>query len=146
MSELYEISLFRTRPFSLGYFCAPPYYPCERVELRDSFKIGDVWSGIDANKVSNMINYMSDVTECGNCVGKHLCSICPALISEKEPNCYNDVRIQEHCRGIHGDLSSKLQQYISLLETHPHIFQDNAPDITELEWISNIYFLHGNQS
>ena len=26
MSELYEISLFRTRPFSLGYFCAPPYF------------------------------------------------------------------------------------------------------------------------
>ena len=26
MSELYEISLFRTRPFSLGYFCAPPKY------------------------------------------------------------------------------------------------------------------------
>jgi uncharacterized protein len=122
------------------------YYPCERVELRDSFKIGNVWSGIDADKVSNMINYMSDVTECGNCVGKRLCSICPASITETDLNGYSDIRIQEHCRSISDELGTQLGQYVSLMESQPDIFPDSTSnEMLDSDWLSNVFFLHDAQ-
>jgi hypothetical protein len=117
------------------------YFPCERVELRDSFKIGDVWSGLDANKVSIMVNYMSEVTQCGSCVGKHLCSICPAMITGTNANSYSDIRIQQHCRKISEDLSNQLMQYVSSIEIQPGIFPDSDSNQEELDWISNVYFI-----
>ena len=120
------------------------YYPCERVEFRDSFKIGDVWSGVDAKKVSKMVNYMSEVTECGKCVGKNLCGVCPAIITESKTNQYSDLRIKSHCQTISNDLIKQLSQYVSLLKKQPNFFvkpSDIDVSLGNSEWTKHVSFI-----
>ena len=86
-------------PGAVRLYCSTGghYFPCEKVEFSESLKIGNVWSGIDSQKVERMINFMEEATDCINCVGKHLCVACPDYITESTPGVFSDTHIKKGC-------------------------------------------------
>ncbi|GHT41090.1 hypothetical protein FACS189454_08510 [Planctomycetales bacterium] len=118
------------------------YFPCERVETNDALKIGDVWAGIDADKSLELINFMSDVTSCGSCAGKHLCGICPSSIAKSDAEDRKDLLIQKHCEVFVGGIKDRLAEYAWLMENgivNFDKFIEQEP--ARKDWLSDVKFV-----
>jgi uncharacterized protein len=117
------------------------YFPCEKMETSNSLKIGEVSSGIDVLKVQQIINYMSEVTNCSYCTGKHLCGICPTSITEILPNIMTDSIIQQDCKKLCNILPGRLQEYVSLMEKDSNVFEHMELETSSDDWLSNVFFI-----
>jgi hypothetical protein len=124
------------------------YYPCERVETSNAnLCIGNVWTGIDAHRVKSIIDYMIDVTNCVDCTGKHLCSLCPSSITKNDIDELCDVEIQRHCCEHARSVEANLIDYTTIMEMYPHkldsIIESNNHIMNEVlrdDWVSDLYF------
>ncbi len=131
-------------PGAVRLYCSTKgdYFPCEKVETSESLKIGNVNIGIDASRVERMIQYMSETTDCNNCAGKHICSICPSQITESSPGEIRDSLIRETCQKHLERQPQLLQEYVSLMEINPSVFdQGSKPDTEQKDWLSEVGFL-----
>jgi uncharacterized protein len=117
------------------------YFPCEKVETSNSLKIGEVSSGIDVSKVQRIIDYMSEVTNCSYCTGKHLCGMCPTSITETLPNIMTDSIIQQECKKLCNILPYRLQEYVSLMEQDSNVFEHIELETSSDDWLSNVFFI-----
>jgi len=124
------------------------YYPCERVETSNTnLCIGNVWTGIDAGKVRSMIDYMIDVTNCEDCTGKHLCSICPSSMTNNHLEELCDAEILRHCYDHPRAVMTNLIDYTTIMEVYPSkldaILESNshvASEILQDDWVSDLQF------
>ncbi len=135
-------------PGAVKLFCSTEgyYYPCEKTETSDSLNIGDVWSGIDSEKVESMINYFSEVTECSTCKAKRICSLCPAHITENKMRKRSATLISEACEKRRHKISLEIARYISLMERCPTLFSDvfgdSSSDGYDDDWLRKIFFVY----
>jgi len=115
------------------------YFPCEKVENTSLLCIGDVWSGIDSEKVEGLINSMSELVDCNNCKAKRLCSICPNDISER--NFSFGSHMQNHCQSIVSDVERVLREYMGLIEKKPDLFESIQWGTVCDDWLREVYFI-----
>jgi uncharacterized protein len=124
LSEFLPIFFMRKRydeiPMKGGGFCIPAvrkiyvsidgnYFPCERVDETDnSLTIGNVFDGLDIEKVYNLIIEAEkfSINNCKDCFAAGFCSICYAS--------FKDIDIKETCNKIRSNFIASLQNYLDL--------------------------------
>jgi len=104
-------------PGAVRLFCDVDgnYFPCEKVETSEQLRIGNVSAGIDVSKVAEMISYMSSVTNCEVCLGKHLCSICPSSMTQTDLGRPSDKLISKECEVFPDQLRALLTEYTEIM-------------------------------
>ncbi|MDR1383384.1 MAG: hypothetical protein LBJ67_06005 [Planctomycetaceae bacterium] len=118
------------------------YYPCEKVETSDILCIGNVWSGIDTEKVYGLIEYLGNIADCNNCVGKFLCAICPISITEGKNHSMSPVLVNRKCEYTLNRVHVYLQKYTDIMETMPSLLDNIYSDMSHGDdWLEDVYFL-----
>lgn len=121
------------------------YYPCEKVETSEPLRIGNVSSGIDAERVKKMIAFMGSVTDCEDCSGKHLCSICPSRITQTDTGESSSRLIQKECEELAERLLPLLKEYTEIMEKDEHFFDgvysSNANSEKSTDWLTDVSFV-----
>ena len=89
-----------------------------------------------------MIAYMGSVTDCENCLGKHLCSICPSSITHTEDGQPNSRYIQNECGELTDRLRSLLKEYTEIMERDEHFFDEKyTSDENSSDWLTDVSFV-----
>lgn len=114
------LTAYRCFPGAVRTFCSTEgdLFPCERTETGELFKLGDAGSGVNVNKAIQLTEVARLIGDCGNCVAKRLCTLCPAVISELNGSGMADgVDFQETCQGLIATARAQLIDYTSIMET-----------------------------
>jgi uncharacterized protein len=106
------------------------YWPCERVCESDYLKIGDVWNGVDARRVHQLLNDWANLNkeECQYCWCLRTCQVgCWQNVSDgSRPT----TRLKKQACARHRQQMHRLLiRYCSVLEENPHAF-DFTKNIT----------------
>jgi uncharacterized protein len=135
---------YRCFPGSARTFCSAQgiLYPCERTETGELFKLGDIINGVDFNSANRIMEISRLLGDCGNCVTKRSCHLCPSSVSENKNSGGADaLKYQKECRGEIGNLISVLTKYTSVMETNKDkvnkILQKQVND----DWLNDVVFL-----
>lgn len=99
------------------------YYPCERIPEHERFKIGDIYQGIDANKVYKLVErfFNCNKKQCENCWCIRMCQVgCYANITGE--NKLTSVFKQNACTKHRKDKHEAIVNYCSILEQNPNAF------------------------
>ena len=62
------------------------YHICERVDSSERFTIGDVWNGLNTDKINNLLAWYSTLVDCPNCSSKKICDHCFASVLDADQN------------------------------------------------------------
>jgi uncharacterized protein len=97
------------------------YYPCERV-VGDDFRIGDVETGIQAERVKRLIkNYMFlSAPDCFNCWAVRLCRMCFSMARKGGHMDRDRKRLQ--CDAERRNMHQALVTYMKIMEQNPEGF------------------------
>ena len=104
-------------------------YSCEKTAFGELFVLGNAASDVDANRSYTLVEKMRINCDCGNCVIKGLCGMCPAQLKESEehPGTLDIAHLLETCQKRMADRSvaARLASYTEIM--------DNNADV--LDWI-----------
>jgi uncharacterized protein len=130
-------------PGAVRLYCAVEgtFYPCEKVEAIPHLCIGNIENGIDHQRVSAMIEYLGNETECDACAGKEFCSICPNYVTENNKGEFDRVLIANYCARIAENSVSKLVSYTKIMENQPSLFDIYKTESTGDDWLPHIQFV-----
>jgi uncharacterized protein len=134
----------RCLPGSLRIFCSADgiLYPCERTETGKSFELGNAEDGVDLYRAIRMTEAVRLLGDCGNCVARQFCAICPAWASELEDSGrQNALAFQRQCQMTRNNLQKQLAEYTTAMEANPgvvgKILQKGKTD----DWVSDVRFI-----
>ena len=110
-------------PGALRLFCSAEgdYYPCERVENHEFFRLGNVQNGFDSARAAELLHSTCLRNNCDLCTANRLCQICPAVISIKDDK-IDTKKLSETCRSTVTSLKHSLMLYTSIMEKNPDAF------------------------
>ena len=112
----------RCHPDASRTFCSSRgvLYPCEKMNAADVGKLGDAQSGIDVRVAVQLTELVRLLGDCGNCVARKLCPICPASLSELNGSGIVDAKaFQAKCHLIMGSvLRTNLKEYTTFMEAN----------------------------
>ena len=116
-------------------------FPCERSETGELFQIGDASNGLNAISAVRLTENFRLLADCGNCVAKRLCSICPAYITECTDTGKADATaFQENCKEMIKYLSVRLERYTYLMESNRDGIDMVWPKEPSDDWLLDINF------
>jgi uncharacterized protein len=99
------------------------YWPCERVCESEYLKIGDVWTGVEAHKVHQLLGDWTNLNnrECQYCWCLPTCQVgCWQNVSDgTRPTV---LLKKQACAGHRREKHELLVRYCSILEENPHAF------------------------
>ena len=89
------------------------FYLCEKVLERKEFIIGDIYTGIDKNKVDQLLN-IGKLTEtrCMSCWASRFCNICAAYCNDVETDRITSQQKHLECDRQEAKSLLFLKQYI----------------------------------
>lgn len=102
--------------------CEGTFFPCERVsESSDSMKIGSVYSGIDVQKCSKLLN-IGKISEerCKKCWAFWFCNLCAGDADDLQG--LSENVLQQQCVEVKKGVDNMLKDYCALRE-NGHDFQ-----------------------
>lgn len=105
------------------YVCANGNFKiCEKVS--DSFNIGDVYSGLDFEKICSLLNQFQrfKLKRCENCEISHMCTVC------FHDCCIDEYAIvsQNFCSTTKQAAQQFLAQYVNISEQNPFAYDDQT--------------------
>lgn len=117
----------------LGGLCVPgadkifvntdgTFYVCEQVEGNKNMCIGDVWNGVDVNRVLAMISkyHALGCDDCYHCWLNGICHICFSHVVSD--GAYDEKMRRENCLNIRNTYHRLLTVYCSVMEKNPEAF------------------------
>lgn len=120
-------------------------YPCERIDFNKLTEIGDALNDISVDKVDDVLIEMVRLScDCGNCIIRQICTLCPAQLSEsRESPGYPDfLALQRTCADYASQpaIAARLAQYTGVLEVNPKVFDRVYPPITgeQEDWLNDV--------
>jgi hypothetical protein len=139
-----EVICYRCFPGSVRLFCSVEgnYYPCEKVDDADSPLLGNVWEGFDGSRADKLSAFPGDFADCGNCVIKRLCTVCPSIIRGFQATKGADSAIlRRRCETLKEERIAALITYTSMMERNPSAF-DTLTDEGGLarSWVKDLRF------
>jgi len=74
-----------------------------------------------------------EITDCGNCVAKSFCSICPGAIFETKDGRLDTIIFQNECKTAIKNLPDLLTEQLKIMERYPNLFdvvliEDDTPN------------------
>ena len=99
--------------------------PCEKVG--DSLIIGNVFNGLDFTKIRDILNELNNkaINNCSKCSISKLCTLCYKNFQSVDGAINVD---RKWCRKEMADKKYMLEEYISLLEKNPTLFEEMTTD------------------
>jgi uncharacterized protein len=99
-------------------------FPCERTQTTELFQIGNTEKGIQVEKGIHLAEAVRMLSDCGNCVCKQICSLCPAVIQIRQNTDGPDgMAFQKDCLGRIIDLHEQLQDYTTVMEKNQEVVE-----------------------
>ena len=98
------------------------YFPCERIETSPSLCIGDVDSGLDAERVWDLMDQYASVIgeDCRRCWAVRLCRMC--FVHAVRDGRFDLEKTRENCELQRRRLHLSLVRYSTILESDPEAF------------------------
>ncbi|MCE5301652.1 MAG: radical SAM protein [Planctomycetaceae bacterium] len=131
-------------PGATRTFCSAQgiLYPCEKTETGKLFELGDANADVNVERVISLMEQVRLLGDCGNCVARRLCGVCPAMSSEQgDSGDANRLAFRGICQSKIGDLTTKaLQEYTTIMERNQEILDDVLPTTESEDWLSDIRF------
>lgn len=118
---------YKCYPGATRTFCSTDgvLYPCERTETGVLFQLGDARNGVDVGRAIRLAEMARHLSDCGNCIAKKLCSLCPAVISElKDAGIADSLAFQKTCQRIVASLPARLKEYTTAMEMNREIVDE----------------------
>ena len=132
-------------PGVLRLFCSSDgiYYPCERVDQSPCYSVGNVWEGLDIQKMTELTNMPLGLCNCANCCGKHICGMCLTDIQNDATKTKLLIHEQK-CQSSLQRIENALIDYTSVMEKRPDAFAtlDEMSDGDPLEWLRKMKVLY----
>lgn len=136
---------YRCYPGTTRTFCSTDgaLYACEKTETGGLFQLGDVHGGVDVGRVIRLCERIRHLGDCGNCVAKKLCSLCPAVVSELEgAGIVDSMAFQKRCRRIVANLPALLEEYTTAMEVNQEIVDELLPREGQTgDWSEDVRFV-----
>jgi len=131
-------------PGATRTFCSATgkYYPCERIETNSFTELGDVETGIDAHRSIRLLDIFHSLADCGNCVARNLCSICPAAIYEIENKHVDTIAFQNECETMIKNLPNLLAEYTEIMERDPNLLDAVLKEDSTPHWSKELKFYY----
>lgn len=133
---------YRCYAGSTRTFCSTQglLYPCERTETGPLFQMGDAENGVDADRAGCLMEEVRLLSDCGNCVAKRFCTVCPSVVSELADSGRADAwAMQKECVRQIGSLQLTLEYYTLAMETNPAAMDDMCNgDQESFDWLEEI--------
>ena len=99
------------------------YRICERVDNSETYRLGNVWDGLDVGKLKRTMELRRHFGDCGNCPSLKICDICYARISETDaPHLGYDPWFDKQCLQIRKRSVEMLRYYTEIMESNPDAF------------------------
>lgn len=149
-SPVIHISCF---PGAVRTYCSMKgdLYPCERCGFNNIFKIGRFDSGLDVEKICQvLINYTIIACDCNNCIYNQLCQLCPSyLVAEYPESAWPDSwMLQKTCKRLSSSKSliMVLQEYTEIMEKNSNVLDWLCPKSFSnhkysADWLNDIYIV-----
>jgi hypothetical protein len=103
------------------------------------FQLGNAANGVDGNRALKLMELARLVADCGNCVARRLCPVCPAALSELSSGVANARAFQKLCATTIDTLLTRLEQYTTTMERNATIVDAILPEQEEtVDWLRNI--------
>ncbi len=116
------------------------YRVCERVDDSLAYRLGDVWTGLDANKMRRTLELRRHFGDCANCVSLNTCDICYARIpcSDMVSGGF-DPGFERMCHQNRESARTLLTAYTEIMEVNPKAFDrpqtDRKPTFKEMLYV-----------
>ena len=105
------------------------YRVCERVDNSEIYRLGDVWTGLDAAKMRRTMEMRRHFGDCANCVSLNLCNICYARIFHGDAAGEGfDSGFEATCLQTRRETITLLTAYTEIMEVNPKAFERPATD------------------
>ncbi|MDR1965049.1 MAG: radical SAM protein [Planctomycetaceae bacterium] len=104
------------------------YRICERIDHSNTYILGNVWSGLDRDKMERTMSLRRHFGDCGNCHALKVCDICYARIPESDAmESGFDPFFDLQCQRTRETTSLLLQTYTEIMERNKKAFE-RPPD------------------
>jgi len=111
------------------------YYICEKVEGNSNMKVGDIDSGVDVNRVKDMVKDYYDFIneECSDCWLVRMCSAC--FVHSVHDNRFDKEKFKQNCQLRKRVFDDALLTYVEIATQNPDAFdwleRDELDDLLE---------------
>lgn len=125
-------------------FCSTKgvFYPCERTETRDLFQLGNTQNGVNVQRAIRLAEVFRLLGDCGNCVVKNLCSICPAAILVGNGTSEADgLAFKRGCQRMISSIVVGLEEYSTIMERNPKVVDEVLSKIEFNDWLDDLKYL-----
>jgi uncharacterized protein len=101
-----------------GYFAI-----CEKTG--GTFRIGDVWSGINIDSVMNIMAGMHDLwsTKCSGCIAQRFCGSCPAVVNDGTGQ-LDSAAFKRECRLNVVRFQQSLEDFVRICDANPDYLRE----------------------
>lgn len=107
------------------------YRICERVDNSEGYILGNVFSGLDTDKLNRTMELRRHFGDCGNCTALKVCDFCYARIhdSDRAESGY-DPLLERQCRETRRVLPKMLKTYTEIMDANPQAFDTPTDEDT----------------
>ena len=109
------------------------YYPCEKIDVLPNnesfFSLGNAQTGFASQKSIAILNTFTLMSDCGNCVARRMCTICPSYIKHLHDSSLNGDEFLFQCGMMRQSAKKIIAVYTSIMEQYPHFFDSMDPEI-----------------
>ena len=107
-------------------FCdaAGNYRVCERVDDSQAFMLGNVWNGLDTEKLERTLELRRHMGDCANCTSLKTCDLCYARIPNSDgSNAGFDPAFDRLCQKTRENDRRMFALYTGIMERNPKAFE-----------------------
>jgi sulfatase maturation enzyme AslB (radical SAM superfamily) len=136
-------SAYRCIPGVVRLFCSCEgmLYPCERTERGELFQLGDANSGVQVGKALRLMELARLLGDCGNCVAKKICSLCPYAVTESGASRGADAgEFRRGCQRTIDNLANRLARYTEAMEANHKFIDQLMAGASGDNWLKRIRF------
>ena len=99
------------------------YRVCERVDESETFKLGNVQTGLNHEKLERLMELRRAFGDCANCTAQKTCDICYARIPNSDDDASGfDPMFDLQCQRTRQALPAQLKMYTEIMEVNPNAF------------------------
>ena len=100
------------------------YRVCERVDDSQAFLLGNVWGGLDVEKLERTLELRRHMGDCANCTSLKTCDLCYARIPNSDGSSEGfDPAFDRLCQKTRENDRRMFAQYTGIMERNPKAFE-----------------------
>ena len=106
------------------------YRVCERVDDSQAFRLGNVWTGLDVEKLERTLELRRHLGDCANCTSLKTCSLCYARIpnSDTVSDGFNQT-FDLMCQTTRKADRRMFKVYTEIMDCNPKAFERSSSDV-----------------